>query len=138
MKRTISFIAGTVVLAGFAYGVMAQEPDQPRTEKEAAVIASKANDDQVKISEKEAKELALETVKGTINEFELDEDDGNVYYEVEMKDEEKKEIDVLIDASSGNVLKEEDDSHDDDSEDELDDDSDDGLDDDDNDSDQDD
>jgi uncharacterized membrane protein YkoI len=113
MKRIVALMAGALVLC---------EPNHPstETEKEAVANASKTKTGDVKISEEKAKELALDAVKGTITEFELEEENGNIYYEVEVTDQKKNETDVLVDANSGNVMSEKDVDHDDDHDDEND------------------
>ena len=64
------------------------------------------------ITEKAAIEIAMKQAKGTVTEIELDEDDGRVIYEIEIKDG-KYEYDFDIDAISGEVLKFEKDRDDD-------------------------
>jgi uncharacterized membrane protein YkoI len=56
------------------------------------------------ISEQKAIEIAEQEVNGTMKEIELDEDDGQILYEIELKTN-KGEADVDIDAVSGKVLK---------------------------------
>ena len=55
------------------------------------------------ITEKAAIEIAMKQAKGTVTEVELDEDDGRVVYEIEIK-EGKYDYDFDIDAISGEVL----------------------------------
>ena len=64
------------------------------------------------ITEKAAIEIAMKQAKGTATEVELDEDDGRVIYEIEIKDG-KYDYDFDIDAISGEVLKFEKDRDDD-------------------------
>ena len=64
------------------------------------------------ITEKAAIEIAMKQAKGTVTEVELDEDDGRVIYEIEIKDG-KYDYDFDIDAISGEVLKFEKDRDDD-------------------------
>jgi len=64
------------------------------------------------ITEKAAIEIAMKQAKGTVTEVELDEDDGRVIYEIEIKDG-KYDYDFYIDATSGEVLKFEKDRDDD-------------------------
>ena len=64
------------------------------------------------ITEKAAIEIAMKQAKGTVTEVALDEDDGRVIYEIEIKDD-KYDYDFDIDAISGEVLKFEKDRDDD-------------------------
>jgi uncharacterized membrane protein YkoI len=65
------------------------------------------------IAEKAAVKIAMKQAKGTATEVELDEEDGRVIYEIEIKDG-KDEYDFDIDAISGKVLKFEKDTDDND------------------------
>ncbi|WP_264736738.1 PepSY domain-containing protein [Cytobacillus firmus] len=56
------------------------------------------------ISEQKAVEIAEKEVNGTLKEIEIDEDDGQILYEVELKTN-KGEADVDIDAETGKILK---------------------------------
>ncbi|MBG9543463.1 hypothetical protein ABE29_11885 [Cytobacillus firmus] len=56
------------------------------------------------ISEQKAIEIAEKEVNGTIKEIEIDEDDGQILYEVELQTN-KGEADVDIDAETGKVVK---------------------------------
>ncbi|WP_370221820.1 PepSY domain-containing protein [Cytobacillus sp.] len=56
------------------------------------------------ISEQKAIEIAEKEVNGTMKEIEIDEDDGQILYEVELQTK-KGEADVDIDAETGKVLK---------------------------------
>ncbi|SFB04389.1 Peptidase propeptide and YPEB domain-containing protein [Lentibacillus halodurans] len=55
------------------------------------------------ISTAEAEEIAQNEFSGTIVELDLDEDDGRLYYEFEMKSN-NKEADIEIDAYTGEIL----------------------------------
>lgn len=56
------------------------------------------------ISEQKAIEIAEKEVNGMMKEIEIDEDDGQILYEVELQTN-KGEADVDIDAETGKVLK---------------------------------
>lgn len=60
-------------------------------------------DKQTVINAKEAIDIALNKFSGTIKELELDEDDGRLIYEVEIKSSHEK-AEVEIDAYTGEVL----------------------------------
>jgi uncharacterized membrane protein YkoI len=64
------------------------------------------------ISEKAATAIAMKKAKGTVSEIELDDEDGRVIYEIEIKDG-AYEYEFDIDAISGEVLKFEKDRRDD-------------------------
>ena len=68
------------------------------------------------ISEEAAIAIAMKQAKGTVAKVELDNDDGRVVYEIEIKDG-MYEYDFDIDAVSGDVLKFEKDHDDDDNDD---------------------
>lgn len=55
------------------------------------------------ITEKAAVNIAMKQAKGTVTDVKLDEDDGRVVYEIEIKDG-KYDYDFDIDAISGEVL----------------------------------
>lgn len=67
-----------------------------------------------RISEDQARRIALQHVpNGTIEEIELDREDGRDVYEVEVRDPDGNEHDLEIDASTGAVLRAEVDRDDD-------------------------
>lgn len=65
-----------------------------------------------KINEEQARANALREVKGAVKKVELDNENGNVVYSVEMTTKDKKEIDVKVDAGNGKILKVENDASD--------------------------
>ncbi|MCM3094316.1 MULTISPECIES: PepSY domain-containing protein [unclassified Cytobacillus] len=83
-------------LDGEVISVKKEQDDDDQSEKEI-------NAENI-ISEQKAVEIAEQEVNGTMKEIELDEDDGQILYEVELKTN-KGEADVDIDAESGKVLK---------------------------------
>ncbi|SNX53287.1 PepSY domain-containing protein [Thermoanaerobacterium sp. RBIITD] len=56
-----------------------------------------------KITEIQAKDAALKAVTGTVNKIELDNENGNLVYSVDIKTN-KGSVDVKVDAGSGMVL----------------------------------
>lgn len=66
---------------------------------EAAQLASQA-----KITAEQAKAAALKAVPGQVAKVELDNENGNLVYSVEVKDTQGKSIDVKVDAGNGQVL----------------------------------
>lgn len=65
------------------------------------------------IDVKKVEEIALKEFAGTITDLELDEDDGRLIYEIEVKND-KKEADFDIDATTGEILEMDIDTEDDD------------------------
>ncbi|MDR0136896.1 PepSY domain-containing protein [Metabacillus idriensis] len=59
----------------------------------------------VKISLEEATKIALKEAKGTVEEAELENEDGKAVYSFEIQGENGKEAEVEISAETGNVLK---------------------------------
>ena len=57
----------------------------------------------VKVTEEQAKQIALSTVKGEVTEFEIEKVDGNYVYEVEIS-QENTETDVRVDVNTGQIL----------------------------------
>ena len=72
---------------------------------------NKANSDL--IGDQKVREIALGQFDGTVTDFELDEDDDRLVYEIEIRNGEK-EADFEIDAVSGDILEMEIDTEDDD------------------------
>ncbi|KAB7671110.1 PepSY domain-containing protein [Bacillus sp. B1-b2] len=59
--------------------------------------------DNVMISEEEAKQIAVKEVNGTVQEVDLEEEDNQTYYEVELEDTNNREAKVQINAYTGEV-----------------------------------
>ncbi|MBS4222988.1 PepSY domain-containing protein [Lederbergia citrea] len=104
MKKSviIAGVAGMVILGG-AVGAGAVSNSAPNVEKSAA------------ISEEKAKEIAIKETGATFKSIELDKEDGRLIYEIDLVNG-NEEVDVDIDATTGNVIKAERDLHDDDDE----------------------
>ena len=104
------FIIGNVVaaviatggLAGYAYAQSAQT-DTP---------AAQATETAPQIDIVKAIEIAKAEVPGTVMEAELDDKHDKLVYEVEIETEDGKEMEVEIDAASGEVLEVEEDDND--------------------------
>lgn len=56
------------------------------------------------ISREEAINIALSLAPGKVEEVELDEDDGRLYYEIEIEMDGDKEAEIEIDARTGKVI----------------------------------
>jgi uncharacterized membrane protein YkoI len=79
------------------------------------------NDDNIKdlqksasLSSKEAEAIALKEVPGTVKDSELEDEDGVVVYDVEVKTSAGNIKGITVDASSGKILKVKDEEKDDD------------------------
>ena len=74
-----------------------------------------------KIDAKAASKAATDKVPGTVDEIDLDEEGGNVVYEVEVTAKDGTETDVIVDAGNGKILAQETDDKSDDKGDDADD-----------------
>ncbi|MBR7553450.1 PepSY domain-containing protein [Allobacillus sp. GCM10007491] len=83
------------------------ESDQNENEKNSAnhkqVKSSEQTSTNEIISREKAIDIAKEVHNGTVQEAELDEDDGQQIFEIEFEDDEE-EVEVEIDAKTGKVL----------------------------------
>ncbi len=79
-----------------------------------------ASANEIYVTAEESKEIALNTIPGTVEEVELENEDGLTVYEVEVQAEDGNEYDVIIDAQTGNIIEvelDDDDRYDDDNDD---------------------
>ena len=60
---------------------------------------------QAKITEEEATKIALEKVPGTVNEVELEDENGTIVYGIEVVSTDGTQQDVKVDAQTGKVVK---------------------------------
>lgn len=122
----VGILAGAAGIASAATGQESPEPTYQSsvtlTEKPGAPEQSDAAEaaqlqSLAKITEAEAHKAATSAVAGEVIESELDDEDGNVVYEVEVKAADGKVTEVIIDAGNGKVLHQEvdhdDEGHDD-------------------------
>lgn len=91
--------------------ITASEQEFGSEEAEAQALQSKAT-----ISAAEARSAALAAVPGTAGQVELDNENGNVVYSVEITKADGSTIDVKVDAGNAEVLHQEADDGDDASE----------------------
>ncbi|MGE7169759.1 PepSY domain-containing protein [Bacillus altitudinis] len=61
----------------------------------------------VKITKKQAEQIALAKVKGTVTDSELDKENGVYLYEIEITTPSGEEVDFEISAKTGKILKQE-------------------------------
>jgi uncharacterized membrane protein YkoI len=126
---TLAAAVTGVALIGLSTNAFSQAVDDD-TPIQGTIQVTEGADYQalVRITAEQARTAALAQAPGaTVEESDLDEEDGYLVYEVEIQ-EGTEEIEVLVDAGSGAVLRtdrEIDDDHDDDDDENDDDDSDD-------------
>lgn len=98
-----------------SYNGSVKAPEGSESQSEAD--ESKALKGLAKITADEAEQAAqAEVPKGTVNEVELENENGNVVYGVEMTDAKGSDVDVKVDAGDGTVLSQQNDADDDDNE----------------------
>ncbi|MEM8812395.1 MAG: PepSY domain-containing protein, partial [Pseudomonadota bacterium] len=103
---TATLAAAGVLVAGLAAGSMAiAENDKVPADFQAA------------ISSEEAVRLAVEAAGGgELDEVELENEDGTIVYEVELKGVDGKEMEFYVDATTGAVIADTDDDDEDEKE----------------------
>jgi len=84
--------------------VLKVEADDDENEEEDSQNQDKLAK-QAKITEDEAINAALEKVPGTVNEIELEVENGTVVYEIKVLSTDGTEQEVIVDAQTGEVLK---------------------------------
>ena len=84
--------------------VLKVEADDDENEEEDSQNQAKLAK-QAKITEDEAINMALEKVPGTVNEIELEVENGTVVYEIKVLSTDGTEQEVKVDAQTGEVLK---------------------------------
>jgi|SRR3954453_20720909 uncharacterized membrane protein YkoI len=106
-KVIIPALAATIVAGGgFSIANAANLQDKPAQAQEANEDQSQANlVKQAKISEEAATKTALEKVPGTVNEVELEDEDGTIVYGFEIVSKDGSQQEVKIDAQTGKVVK---------------------------------
>lgn len=77
-------------------GTKPSTPDKPNTQEPPTKTAQR-------ISEQQAIELALKVVSGAVDEVELEEEAGQLYYFIEIEDAQEEEFTVQVHAISGEV-----------------------------------
>lgn len=83
----------------------------------AGIVAAQTADATTGISESQAIEIALAEVPGTVEEVELENEDGMSVFEIEILTADGTEMEVEISAATGDVLEVEVDDEDDDEDD---------------------
>lgn len=128
MSRTMKAVLGTAAAIGIAVGAggmasaVSSSGGEADTSQEPAYTSSITVDDtaesseadeaaalagSAKITADEARAAALAAVPGTAEEVELENENGNVVYGVEVTDANGAEHDVKVDAGNGTVLAQE-------------------------------
>jgi uncharacterized membrane protein YkoI len=82
--------------------------DQEQSDGDGEVADAKEAADllkQAKISKEQSITLALTQVKGTVNQTELEVEDGTVVFSVEITNDKKEVTEVKVDAVTGKIVK---------------------------------
>jgi uncharacterized membrane protein YkoI len=98
MKKIVTFTLVTAIVLGGSIAInhgYAKEDNQKKVE-------DKQTNERIGIEK--AKAVALEQVDGTFESVELNRDNGQTYYEVDI-DKDNKEFDIDVDAYSAEILK---------------------------------
>ena len=82
----------------------ANETADTDAEDQAEIAESARLQSMARITPEQAKSAALAQVSGTVKKVELENEDGNVVYGVEIKTADGGERDVKVDAGNGQVL----------------------------------
>ena len=109
-KILIPALAAAILAGGgFSMANAAAPQDKPTTQTEVAEENDTQNQaelaKQAKITEEEATKTALEKVPGTVNEVELEDEDGTIVYGFEIVSTDGTQQDVKVDAQTGKIVK---------------------------------
>ena len=107
-KVLIPALAAAILAGGgFSIANAAAPQDKPTTEvaeendtQNQAELAKQA-----KITEEQATKIALEKVPGTVNEVELEDENGTIVYGFEVVSTDGTQQDVKVDAQTGKIVK---------------------------------
>lgn len=103
-KHLIGLILVLSFLMAFSCISMAEES----TIKEGSIKVETDDEttfpDLAKITSEEATEIALKECAGDLLEVELEEENGYLVYEVEVVNENKEKVEILVDAGNGDIL----------------------------------
>ena len=107
-KILIPALAAAILAGGgFSIANAAAPQDKPTTEvaeendtQNQAELAKQA-----KITEEQATKIALEKVPGTVNEVELEDENGTIVYGFEVVSTDGTQQDVKVDAQTGKIVK---------------------------------
>lgn len=97
MKKYIISALAVGIIAGGGYTFVNADIQDSENQADLA--------NQAKISEQDATKIALEKVPGTVNEVELDDEDGLIVYEFEIVGEDGSEQAKEVDAKTGEIVK---------------------------------
>lgn len=127
----VASIAGIALIgSGVGTAALASSGESPNTSTSAAtnsgsdLVATVGNGtgntngdttgQQPKLSEKQAVQIARAEVPGTVTEVDLDDDDGQLHWEIEIDGKDNREHDLDIAADDGTILEHDIDARDDD------------------------
>lgn len=102
-----------VKLDGDTGEVLKEKQKEDLDDQSELKVKEKVTENDDIISDEEAKEIALQEFDGTVTDFELDEDDDRLIYEIEVRNN-NQEADFEIDAVTGDIYEQEIDTEDDD------------------------
>ncbi|UHA72198.1 PepSY domain-containing protein [Paenibacillus sp. 481] len=115
-KFVIATLVGALALGGVSAGVHAMNDDDNRYSKFAAAKldddVSMTDAEKVKITGPQAKQLALNLYNGTIEDIELEKENGRLVYHIDYKNT-NDDKDVYVDALTGKAWHDQDDDRDD-------------------------
>ena len=108
LKKVIIPALAATILAGGGFSIanaasLQDKPTQAQEANEDQIQAELAK--QATVTEEAAIKIALEQVPGTVEEVELEDENGTIIYEIEIKAEDGTEQEVDIDATTGDVVK---------------------------------
>ncbi|UPO89271.1 PepSY domain-containing protein [Niallia sp. Man26] len=75
--------------------------------EDGTIITKEMLADKIKVTEEQAKEIALKEADGTITEFELDDDNAQFIYDLEVTAKDGMETELSISAETGKILSKE-------------------------------
>lgn len=110
IKALLTILFSAMLVCGLATFADAQTtPEQKQTkprqeDDERDERVSPQERKNVRITIEQARKTALEKVKGTIVEEELEKENGRIVYSIEIRDENKKVYDVEVDAVTGETV----------------------------------
>ena len=97
MKKTVTIALAAVIVLGGSIAINHGYAQEDQAKKEAEINSKY-------IGIEKAKTIALEKVDGTVKSVELESDDGQIYYEVDIE-QKSMDFDIDVDAVTGKIIK---------------------------------